>query len=128
MRLFSKGFSNSIKTTGRSESILLGCIKQPSLSWNSAIVSMVSDEDRKMIENINKMIIVRGIKTKSGVKKRFRMTGSGALKYRAAGRSHGMRRHSRKRNLQKGKLKLLTPGKNGNLHKRIKQLISGGKL
>ncbi len=127
MKLFSKGLSNSIKTTGRSESVLLGCIKQPSLSWSSASVSMVRKDDRNMIEN-NKMMIVRGIKTKSGVKKRFRMTGSGALKYRAAGRSHGMRRHSRKRNLQKGKLKLLTPGKNGNLHKRIKQLISGGKL
>jgi ribosomal protein L35 len=59
-------------------------------------------------------------KSHSASKKRFKPKGNGGMVFKPSGRKHGMHRHSRNRNQQKGAAVVINRNENGDLWKRLR--------
>ncbi len=62
------------------------------------------------------------MKTKSGAKKRFRLTGSGKVKFTSAFKRHNLRKRSQKMKRQARNSRMMAPG---DAAKVIKQFLHG---
>jgi len=56
----------------------------------------------------------------SASKKRFKPRGKGGMVYKPSGRKHGMHRHSRNRNRQKGAAVVISRNENGDMWRRLR--------
>lgn len=63
-----------------------------------------------------------GFKTHKASAKRFRIRGSGSVKFRPSGRQHGMHQHTRDRNRDKGKRYALDSSSPGKRYQRLRKL------
>lgn len=61
-------------------------------------------------------------KTHQATSKRFKTRGGGAVVFKPAGRQHGMSKHSRGRNQDKGRSVVISRGEKGDLWKRVQGL------